>query len=774
MKTTKLYQYQTEDVRRIRDLDGRCLLANEVGTGKTLTSLYYAWKFLPADPPGPIVCVVPSHLKLNWKREAQNHLGIRVEVLSGQRVPEDKHPPLDPNQVYVVNYDVLVPPHWKTGHPLPKNSWARFLKNLKPRLLIMDEAHFCKHRTAARTRACKSLAKTVPHVLALTGTPLTNSPRDLWSLLNILRPEMFPSEFEFCCLLPGTMVSGGFVRGSKAMYSGEAVELFCASGVRVSVTANHPILTPMGFVPANGLHEGDEVISDVNRVDNTVSSADEKTQGPISVEDLFSSLSIAAGGTTRLPTMPGDFHGDAFFFHDEIEVVDPKGVLRNHNQSAPIEFRHDLRFVRGSTSAGSLQSPGFVLECPDTELTTSDGVMHRSGRRQPLFATHPFESFGVGCGKHSSDGVSVFGTHPSPAEFFPFAFSSYPNPPFHEKAGESGGSDPRVFTDLAKRFPRNVSTDKIIRIRQFVHNGPVFDFQTTEGTYTAGTSVSQGMWVSNCDYTNARKRFFGWEFKGARNLDYLHRVLREQVMIRRRKCDVMSDLPPVTHSVIPVEVDLREYTKAERDFLGWLDQVSPKLAKRAAQAEQLTRLTYLKQLAAKLKLKHVTEWTNNFLEDSEGKVLLGVIHHAISRPLVEAFGRQCVLVNGELDHEQKDAAFYKFNNDPRCRILVGNLQAAGTGWNCTSSSDITIAEFPWTPAELEQFVGRAHGAGRGLAGVPVTARYLMAVGTIEEDICRSLNAKQRWAATAIDNAGDDVSLDVFTAALRGIRARAGG
>lgn len=475
MKTTKLYQYQTEDVRRIRDLDGRCLLANEVGTGKTLTSLYYAWKFLPADPPGPIVCVVPSHLKLNWKREAQNHLGIRVEVLSGQRVPEDKHPPLDPNQVYVVNYDVLVPPHWKTGHPLPKNSWARFLKNLKPRLLIMDEAHFCKHRTAARTRACKSLAKTVPHVLALTGTPLTNSPRDLWSLLNILRPEMFPSETEFCM-----------------------------------------------------------------------------------------------------------------------------------------------------------------------------------------------------------------------------------------------------------------------------------------------------------DYTNARKRFFGWEFKGARNLDYLHKVLREQVMIRRRKCDVMSDLPPVTHSVIPVEVDLREYAEAERDFLGWLDTVSPKLAARAAQAEQLTRLTYLKQLAAKLKIRHVVDWTENFLEDSDGKVLLGIVHHSVSRPLMEAFGRRAVLVNGEMDHETKDAAFYKFNRDPKCRVLVGNLQSAGTGWSCVSSSDVTAVEFPWTPADLEQFVGRVHGVGRGLPGVPATARYLMAVGTVEEDICRALNAKQRWAATAIDDAGGDVPLDVLTAALRGVRARAGG
>lgn len=195
---SELRPFQSEGVRQIRDWNGVALLSDEVGLGKTVQALAYADRFLPDDPPGPIVVVVPSHLKINWKREALKHLGARAEILSGQRVPWDKEPPHDPNQIFVINYDVLVPPGWRSRMKLPVDSWVHWLIQLRPRMVILDEGHYVKNHQSRRTRACKKLCEGVDHVLILTGTPLPNKPHDLWSLLNILRPDEYPSRFAFC------------------------------------------------------------------------------------------------------------------------------------------------------------------------------------------------------------------------------------------------------------------------------------------------------------------------------------------------------------------------------------------------------------------------------------------------------------------------------------------------------------------------------------------------------------------------------------------------
>jgi SWI/SNF-related matrix-associated actin-dependent regulator 1 of chromatin subfamily A len=462
MLRTRLFDFQREDVRRINEFNGRCLLANEVGLGKTLISLYYAWRYLPDDPPGPVVVVVPAHLKVNWSREAEKHLGIHVEILSGQRCPSDKQLPINRSQIYVVNYDVLCPPRWKAGTAPPDNSWLAFLSKQKPRLVICDEAQYAKTVGTMRTRAVKLLCKNVRHALMLTGTPLANKPGDLWTLLNILHPKMWPSRFDFLC-----------------------------------------------------------------------------------------------------------------------------------------------------------------------------------------------------------------------------------------------------------------------------------------------------------NFTHMSKRWWGWNSRGAKNLDVLHSLLLKSCMIRRRKVDVISQLPSVTYTVLPIEVNLREYRKAEADYMGWLAKKHPHMAASAAKAADLTRLNGLKQLAGQLKVKSVIDWTNDLLEETGGKLLLGCVHHSVGGPLMDAFGDSAVAVNGKLTAKQKQVAFDRFNLDPRARVLVGNLQAAGTGWSCISTSDVAICELPWVPSEVEQFSGRVHGIERGLPDAAAHIRFLVAEDTIESDLCQIIQTKRTWAAQAVDGETNSGGLDVY-------------
>jgi SWI/SNF-related matrix-associated actin-dependent regulator 1 of chromatin subfamily A len=264
------------------------------------------------------------------------------------------------------------------------------------------------------------------------------------------------------------------------------------------------------------------------------------------------------------------------------------------------------------------------------------------------------------------------------------------------------------------------------------------------------------------EFTYARYAYGRPVFEGARSLDVLHARLTDHVMVRRRKQDVLDQLPAVTYSVVPLEIDSAEYRRAEADYIGWLEEKSPQMARSAAKAEELTRLHGLKKLAGELKVPSVIDWCRDFFQSSDAKLLLGAIHRAVTAPIVAAFGkRETELVDGRCADVQKNRSFDRFNLDPACRLLVGNVQSAGTGWSCRSTSDLALCEIPWVPGDVAQFVGRVHGLSRGLPGVAAHVRFLVARGTVEEDLCALLDTKQRWSELAIDGRQTDDGPDVY-------------
>jgi SNF2 family DNA or RNA helicase len=132
---TTPFRFQDECVGEIDEFYGRALVALPPGLGKTLIS--YTWA-LRNPAVRPVVVVCPASLKFNWVAEATKHsTGFRCEVLEGR-----KSQPLDPLKadVWVVNYDVLA-------------DWLGELRRVNPMLVIADECHMAKSRTAKRSKA---------------------------------------------------------------------------------------------------------------------------------------------------------------------------------------------------------------------------------------------------------------------------------------------------------------------------------------------------------------------------------------------------------------------------------------------------------------------------------------------------------------------------------------------------------------------------------------------------------------------------------------------
>lgn len=178
MARHKLREYQKETVYEIEQTyNGRSLVSLEAGLGKTATSLWYLHRNRATALPAVVVC--PASIKYVWEHEALQNLGLRAAVLDGQRPPRSGHFTDRPDLV-IINYDIL-------------RFWVDWLREMDLRTIIIDESQYISNRRALRTQATRDLCRGVPNVLALSGTPLTNRPAELWPTLNILRPDLFKS-----------------------------------------------------------------------------------------------------------------------------------------------------------------------------------------------------------------------------------------------------------------------------------------------------------------------------------------------------------------------------------------------------------------------------------------------------------------------------------------------------------------------------------------------------------------------------------------------------
>lgn len=250
-------------------------------------------------------------------------------------------------------------------------------------------------------------------------------------------------------------------------------------------------------------------------------------------------------------------------------------------------------------------------------------------------------------------------------------------------------------------------------------------------------------------YCGAFQGRFGWEIGGATHTDELHERLTRTVMIRRRKEDVLKDLPAKRRHVIPMDItNRREYAAAEADLLAWLREKFGKgKAEKAAGAEALARFSYLKQLAAEGAFDFQVSWIKDSL-DSNGKLVIFAVHHAtIDRLASELRHYNPVVVDGRVSIEGRQQAVDRFQTDPECRVFIGNIRAAGVGITLTASSNTVFCELGWTPGEHDQAEDRVHRIGQTES---VSAWYLVASDTVMTEIAELLDEKRKVLDAVLD------------------------
>ncbi len=169
MPRLKLRPFQAKDVAFIRENDYRVLVANAPGTGKTIECLACLNQDRKKLTPTVVVC--PPSVAHNWRRETKKWCPwAKVFVLRGQKTRLPR-----------AHIDVIIVP-WS----MLTDRYREVLRR-KPRMLIVDEAHYAKNQDAQRSQALAHLARRVPHMLLLTGTPLINNEGELYALKGLFR-----------------------------------------------------------------------------------------------------------------------------------------------------------------------------------------------------------------------------------------------------------------------------------------------------------------------------------------------------------------------------------------------------------------------------------------------------------------------------------------------------------------------------------------------------------------------------------------------------------
>ena len=304
------------------------------------------------------------------------------------------------------------------------------------------------------------------------------------------------------------------------------------------------------------------------------------------------------------------------------------------------------------------------------------------------------------------------------------------------------------------------------------------------------------------EFCGAKKTRFGWDKNGATNTLRLNKILSSSIMIRRKKVDVLKDLPEKQIIKVPFEINNRiEYDQAETEFVEFLKkkfntenlteeileelkqfakrndiEVSEELTtdeirlikehkfERIASAPVLAQIELLKQLAVKGKIDQIIEWIENFLESGE-KLVVFAVHKKVVSQLMEKFKHIAVKVDGSVSQKQRQEAVDKFQKDVKTRLFIGNIKAAGVGITLTAASNAAIIEFPWSPGELNQAADRIH---RITQTKQVTIWNLVGESTIEEKIITLLKKKEKVITKILDGKqyeDQSILMDLFKSYL---------
>ncbi len=258
-------------------------------------------------------------------------------------------------------------------------------------------------------------------------------------------------------------------------------------------------------------------------------------------------------------------------------------------------------------------------------------------------------------------------------------------------------------------------------------------------------------------YCDGKKTQWGWEAKGATNIEELKERI-SRYFLRRKKIDILPDLPEKIHIDFPVEFSKEarvEYKFAEDEFKRYLLEMknkSPRELKAMNYAtEKLIQLGALRAITTRGKIDAARELIKNVIAGGE-KVLVFSSYNEPLDILSAEFGDKAVLITGRTSQEDRGSNVEKFQNDPDCMIFFGGIKSSGVGITLTAATNVIFIDYSWTPADHSQGEDRIHRPGNEASSVNIYQMFVH--DTIDSKMTEILKRKQNLFDSIIDGVAE--------------------
>ncbi len=256
----------------------------------------------------------------------------------------------------------------------------------------------------------------------------------------------------------------------------------------------------------------------------------------------------------------------------------------------------------------------------------------------------------------------------------------------------------------------------------------------------------------------------------------LNRRLRESLMIRRMKADVLKELPPKLRQVVELPATGAAYEAVQAEITAYAARQNRMnelrsallLAKvnedKAAYHKALSDLKYearvlfeelskVRHQTVLAKMDHIISHLQDLHDEDPSRKVIFFAHHRDVLETVSSHFNGMPIVMGGMTPEAKQAAVDRFNTDPNTWLACGSIRAMGLGFNMTSSSWVVFGELDWTPATVTQCEDRTHRIGQTAANVMV--QHLTLEGSLDSRMAHVMLEKQSLMDGAVGQLESD-------------------
>lgn len=248
-------------------------------------------------------------------------------------------------------------------------------------------------------------------------------------------------------------------------------------------------------------------------------------------------------------------------------------------------------------------------------------------------------------------------------------------------------------------------------------------------------------------YCNVKDTLWGRRIAGSnrKTLPDLRQRLSPYVLRRRRE-DVLKDLPAISFYDTPISVDP---TKID-DLLFPSDTNDDDLIRRLRTEEM--NLAHERRLLGEAKAKPAAAFCEELLSEmpvTSRKLVVFAHHRVVIATLTQELKDwDPVVIDGGTPQRQRERNLHSFLHERmRAHVFIGQIQAAGTAISLTAAHTVVFVETSWVPAENYQAALRVHRLGQANA---CSVHFLYVPGSLDQRIMGAFRRKASELAQLLD------------------------